>query len=156
MSWRRILADAPEVDGRNGVTYFEVDAKRVLNPVKLTTLPFELSLNPYLNCEIGCTYCFAREFSSKRQEGLGSFEREIYAKSGAPRLLARELARLERAGRLGKPIALGTATDPYQPMEKRTRLTRSTKKSKSGVEASRSWICTSLRRSFEVGGSSLR
>ena len=103
MGWREILAEAPEVDDRNGVTYYDVEAKRVLNPVNVPYLPFELSLNPYLNCEVGCSYCYARDFTSKRQAGGGSFDREIYAKRDAPKLLRKELARLEGRGGLKKP-----------------------------------------------------
>lgn len=126
MTWRTILAKAPQVDDRNGVSYFDLPCKRLLNHARSPDLPFELSLNPYLNCEIACAYCFARDFTRRRQSDPEpeAFEREVYLKQDSPQVLRRELARLARAGDLGKPIAIGTATDPYQPVERRSRLTR--------------------------------
>jgi DNA repair photolyase len=140
MGWQEILANSPQADERNDVRYYEVPARRVLNPARASALPFDLTLNPYLNCEVGCAYCYARDFSERRAPGApadpdsrkagasgasGAFEREIYAKTGAPAVLRDELARLARQGALaGKHIALGTATDPYQPYERRARVTR--------------------------------
>ncbi|MCO5167755.1 MAG: radical SAM protein [Planctomycetes bacterium] len=129
MGWQEILSSAPRADERNDVEYFEVEARRVLNPARLPWLPFDLTLNPYLQCELGCVYCYAREHAERRTrgagEGAGPFDRRIYAKTGAPALLREELARLSRLGGLGgKEIALGTATDPYQPYERRARVTR--------------------------------
>ncbi len=123
MSWQQILAEAPLSSGRNGVSYYEVKSKTVLNQVRSPHLPFELSLNPYLNCEMGCTYCYARDFSRKRNAS-GSFDRDVYVKSDAATTLRRELRRLEQSGQLGKPLAIGTATDPYQPIERKRRVTR--------------------------------
>lgn len=125
--WQEILAQAPQADERNDVRYLEVAARRVLNPARSATLPFDLTLNPYLNCEVGCTYCYAREFTDRRQgpASADAFDRVIYAKTRAPAVLREELARLAAAGGLaGKEIALGSATDPYQPYERRAGLTR--------------------------------
>jgi DNA repair photolyase len=85
-------------------------------------MPFTWTINPYRGCELGCRYCYARythEFMGfTRWE---DFEEKIYLKKDAARTLARELA----GGRLkGQSIALGTATDPYQPAERRFRVTR--------------------------------
>lgn len=127
MGWQEILASSPQADERNEVRYYEVPARRVLNPSRTAALPFDLTLNPYLNCEVGCTYCYARDFTDRRApaQGRDTFDREVYAKTGAPALLREELGRLARQGALaGKHIALGTATDPYQPYERRARLTR--------------------------------
>lgn len=130
MGWQEILSSAPRADERNDVEYFEVESRRVLNPARLPWLPFDLTLNPYLQCELGCAYCYAREHADRRARGAGgpdrgAFDRRIYAKTGAPAVLRDELARLSRLGGLGgKEIALGTATDPYQPYERRARLTR--------------------------------
>lgn len=131
MGWQEILASSPQADERNEVRYFEVAARRVLNPSRAPALPFDLTLNPYLNCEVGCTYCYARDFTERRSPGppgrggRDTFDREVYAKTGAPAVLREELTRLARQGALaGKHIALGTATDPYQPYERRARLTR--------------------------------
>ena len=84
-------------------------------------LPFTHVINPYRGCEFACRYCYARythEFMEKTPE---EFERTIYFKQSAPWLLRQELARLKP----GTEIAIGTATDPYQPLERRERLTRS-------------------------------
>jgi DNA repair photolyase len=84
--------------------------------------PFTHSINPYRGCEFACRYCYARythEFLELRAPE--EFERKIYFKQNAAWLLAQELAQLKP----GTEIALGTATDPYQPLERRQRITRS-------------------------------
>ena len=85
-------------------------------------LPFEQSINPYRGCEHGCVYCYARP--SHAYFGLSSgldFETKLFMKPDAARLLAGEL---RRPGYRPLPIALGTNTDPYQPIERTHRLTR--------------------------------
>ena len=85
-------------------------------------LPFDRSLNPYRGCEHGCTYCYARP--SHAQLGLSpglDFETRLVAKPDAPKLL--EVA-LRKPGYRAAPIAIGTNTDPYQPIEKRWRIMR--------------------------------
>jgi DNA repair photolyase len=80
------------------------------------------SINPYRGCEFGCKYCYARythEFIDRPDPEL--FEREIYIKQHAAWLLRQELKQV----RPGEYIALGTATDPYQPIERKARVTRS-------------------------------
>src|SRR5215469_15247602 len=85
-------------------------------------LPFTHTINPYRGCEFGCRYCYARythEFLEIRNPE--EFEHKIYFKENAAWLLTQELARLKP----GTEIALGTATDPYQPLERKQRITRS-------------------------------
>lgn len=85
-------------------------------------LPFTHSINPYRGCEFACRYCYARythEFLEIHDPA--EFERKIYFKQNAAWLLEQELAQLKP----GTEIALGTATDPYQPLERRQRITRS-------------------------------
>ena len=85
-------------------------------------LRFAWSINPYRGCEFACRYCYARythEFMELRQPG--DFERKIFIKQNAAWLLEQEL----RQVRPGQEIALGTATDPYQPVERRARVTES-------------------------------
>ena len=85
-------------------------------------LPFTHTINPYRGCEFACRYCYARythEFLELRDPQ--EFERKIYFKQNAAWLLEQELAHLKP----GTQIALGTATDPYQPLERRQRVTRS-------------------------------
>jgi DNA repair photolyase len=118
----RLAASSPKSRQRAGVEYFELPVRSVLNRESSGRMPFAWTLNPYRGCEFGCKYCYARythEFMELR-DGL-DFERKIYAKVGAPELLRRELAQCRDRG---LPIALGTATDPYQPAENRFRVTR--------------------------------
>jgi DNA repair photolyase len=84
--------------------------------------PFSHAINPYRGCEFGCRYCYARythEFLEMRDPE--EFERKIYFKQNAAWLLEQELRRMKP----GTHIAIGTATDPYQPLESKQRLTRS-------------------------------
>jgi DNA repair photolyase len=85
-------------------------------------MPFEWTINPYRGCEFGCTYCYARyTHEYLGLEGWFDFEKTIYVKSQAARRLEEEA----RRGRLrGRSIAIGTATDPYQPAERRFGVTR--------------------------------
>ncbi len=86
-------------------------------------ISFDRSINPYRGCEHGCIYCFARPTHAYLGLSPGvDFETRLFAKSNAAELLARELA---APGYVPKAIAMGTNTDPYQPLEKRTRITRS-------------------------------
>ncbi len=85
-------------------------------------IPFDRSINPYRGCEHGCVYCFARPTHAYMGLSPGlDFESRLFAKSNAPALLEKELA---RKGYEVRPIAMGTNTDPYQPIEQRYRITR--------------------------------
>lgn len=103
--------------------YREIQVRSILNKsVSKRGLPFGKTINPYRGCEFGCRYCYARythEFMELRDPQL--FERLIFVKQNAAWLLRQELRKL----RPGEEIALGTATDPYQPIERRMRVTRS-------------------------------
>ncbi len=104
-------------------TKVSVDASRtVIARNTSPDIPFDRSINPYRGCEHGCIYCYARP--SHAWLGLSpglDFETRIFAKPDAPRLLARELG---RKGYRCRPIALGTNTDPYQPIERKLKITR--------------------------------
>ena len=77
---------------------------------------FDRSINPYRGCEHGCIYCFARPTHAYLGLSPGlDFETRLVARPGLPEVLRRELA---RKGYKVRPIALGTNTDPYQPVEK--------------------------------------
>jgi DNA repair photolyase len=83
---------------------------------------FDRSINPYRGCEHGCSYCYARPTHAYMGLSPGlDFEARLFAKPDAARLLERELA---APGYQVRPIALGTNTDPYQPIERRWRITR--------------------------------
>ncbi|MGF6253505.1 PA0069 family radical SAM protein [Ensifer sp. ZNC0028] len=85
-------------------------------------ISFDRSINPYRGCEHGCIYCFARPTHAYMGLSAGlDFEAKLFAKPDAPRLLERELARQDYRVR---PIAIGTNTDPYQPIEKEWRVMR--------------------------------
>ena len=85
-------------------------------------VPFDRSINPYRGCEHGCVYCFARPTHAYLGLSPGvDFETKLFAKPDAPRLLAAELS---KPGYGPRPIMLGANTDPYQPIERRRRITR--------------------------------
>ena len=85
-------------------------------------ISFDRSINPYRGCEHGCVYCFARPTHAYMGLSPGlDFEARLFAKPDAPRLLERELG---KAGYQPRTIAIGTNTDPYQPIEKQWRIMR--------------------------------
>jgi DNA repair photolyase len=84
-------------------------------------LPFSHAINPYRGCEFACRYCYARYTHEFMEMTPDEFERKIYFKQNAAWLLEQELKRLKP----GTEIAIGTATDPYQPLEKKLKITRS-------------------------------
>lgn len=85
-------------------------------------IPFDRSINPYRGCEHGCIYCFARPTHGYMGLSAGlDFEAKLFAKPDAARLLERELS---KPGYKVKPIAIGTNTDPYQPIEREWRIMR--------------------------------
>jgi len=107
---------------RAEVEYYSLTSRSALNRESSGRMPFAWTLNPYRGCEFGCHYCYAR-YTHEFMEMWDSqdFERKIYAKAGAPERLRAEL----RQGKdKGLPIALGTATDPYQPAERQYEITR--------------------------------
>jgi DNA repair photolyase len=108
-------------EGHN-VEYFTLPARSLLNRCTSNRgLPFTWTINPYRGCEFACKYCYARythEFMELRDGA--EFERKIYVKQQTAELLRRDLRRVKP----GEGIALGTATDPYQPAERRYEVTR--------------------------------
>jgi len=103
-----------------GVVYRETEAQSLLNPVR--GMGFRWSANPYRGCTHGCHYCFARRYHAYLELTPGDdFTGIIFVKVNAPLVLRAELAR--RNWRR-EAVAIGTASDPYQPIEGRYRLTR--------------------------------
>jgi len=97
-------------------------ARTVLTRNDSPDIPFDVSLNPYRGCEHGCSYCFARASHPLLNMSAGlDFETKIFAKPDAPALLKREIS---KPGYLCRPIAFGTNTDPYQPIERKLRIMR--------------------------------
>src|SRR5262249_13852880 len=103
------------------VEYFTLPVRSLLNRCTGSRMPFTWTINPYRGCEFACKYCYARythEFMEMR-DGI-EFEQKIYAKQHAADLLRQELRRVKRS----EDIAIGTATDPYQPIERKLEITR--------------------------------
>src|SRR5215469_6796827 len=100
------------------------DATRsIIASNKSPDLSFDRSINPYRGCEHGCVYCFARPTHAYLGLSPGiDFESRLFAKPNAADLLAKELS---APGYVPRVIAMGTNTDPYQPLEKKMRITRS-------------------------------
>lgn len=140
------MGQIPEVGEQGDIQYFAARARTVLNGPRATGMSF-WSVNPYVGCAFGCTYCYARyahRYTMERaasadrlENGLAgdyeqmepwlAFERRIFVKANAPEILARALRHgsdkylpLVR----GETLLIGSATDPYQPAERRFRLTR--------------------------------
>ena len=122
---RVAVDDGWELNEETRVLRTEVAVERprsVITRNNSPDVPFDRSINPYRGCEHGCIYCFARP--SHAYLGLSpglDFESRLVARPLAPKVLAAELAR--RAYR-PEPIAIGTNTDPYQPIEKKFRIMR--------------------------------
>jgi DNA repair photolyase len=139
----RMAAQAQHADGGHLIEFRTLKVRSILNKsVSKRQLSLAYSINPYRGCEFGCKYCYARythEFMAPRtfvgeeatvDDSVSpavnfsdpvSFERMIFLKENAAWLLEQELKKIDPA----LEIALGTATDPYQPIERRAQITRS-------------------------------
>ena len=118
----RLASEGESLREGHNVEYFTLPSKSLLNRcVSNREMPFTWTINPYRGCEFGCRYCYARythEFM-EMHDGM-EFEQKIYVKQHAAGLLRHELRRVKP----DEAIALGTATDPYQPAERRYEVTR--------------------------------
>jgi DNA repair photolyase len=138
---RRIV---PEVGEQSDIRYFAASPKALLNGPKATGMGF-WSINPYIGCALGCAYCYARYAHRYAAERLAdaamldggdalptgelppwlAFERRILVKREAPALARKALAKPHILAALRRErVVIGTATDPYQPAERRFRITR--------------------------------
>jgi DNA repair photolyase len=98
-------------------------ARKIIAKNDSPDIPFDRSINPYRGCEHGCIYCYARPTHAHMGLSAGlDFETKLFAKPNAADLLRKELA---REGYKCRSIAMGTNTDPYQPIEKHWNVTRS-------------------------------
>src|SRR5437660_1032618 len=119
---RRKSAEKPE--------YFVLPVKSILNRCDSNRVPFEWTINPYRGCEFACKYCYARYTHEYMELDGSEFEKKIYVKKDAAPLLAYDISRKysyasERSGgERPDHIAIGTATDPYQPAEREHGVTR--------------------------------
>ena len=117
----RLAANGESLRQGHAVEYFTLPARSLLNRCTGVRMPFTWTINPYRGCEFACKYCYARythEFMEMRDGA--DFEQKIYVKQHAGNLLRKELRQVKS----GEEIAIGTATDPYQPAEKRFEVTR--------------------------------
>jgi DNA repair photolyase len=113
-----VLAEAPAF----ATEVAHETARKIITRNESPDLSFDRSINPYRGCEHGCVYCFARPTHAFLGLSPGlDFETKLTAKTNAVELLERELA---QPGYEVKTMAMGTNTDPYQPIEKRYRTTR--------------------------------
>jgi DNA repair photolyase len=112
--------DGPRPKLRTTVT--EERAKTIISRNQSPDIPFDRSINAYRGCEHGCVYCYARPSHAFHDLSPGlDFETKLFAKPDAAKLLRAEMA---KPSYKPAPIAMGTNTDPYQPIEERYRLTR--------------------------------
>jgi DNA repair photolyase len=104
-------------------TYVQEErARKIITRNDSPDIGFDRSINPYRGCEHGCIYCFARPTHAYQGLSPGlDFESKLFVKPDAPELLARELA---APGYEPRMIAMGTNTDPYQPIERKWQVTR--------------------------------
>ena len=117
----RLAARGEFLQPGHDVEFFTLPVRSLLNRCNVPHMPFSWTINPYRGCEFACKYCYARythEFMELR-DGV-DFERKIYVKQHAAWMLRRDLKQVKP----GEQIALGTATDPYQPGERRYGVTR--------------------------------
>jgi len=119
---RRNSAEKPE--------YFVLPVKSILNRCDSNRVPFEWTINPYRGCEFACKYCYARYTHEYMELDGSEFEKKIYVKKDAAPLLAHDISRKysytseKSGGERADHIAIGTATDPYQPAEREYGVTR--------------------------------
>ena len=116
----RLAAEGESLSQGHEVEYLTLENRSLLTRCNSVRVPFSWQINPYRGCEFACKYCYARythEFMEMR-DGL-DFERKIYVKKHSAWLLRQELKQV----RMGQSIAIGTATDPYQPAERKFGIT---------------------------------
>ena len=115
-----------EVDGPGPKLRTDVtleNARTIISFNQSPDIPFDRSINAYRGCEHGCVYCYARPSHAYHDLSPGlDFETKLFAKPNAAQLLRKTLA---KPAYMPKPIAMGTNTDPYQPIEADYRITRS-------------------------------
>jgi DNA repair photolyase len=117
----KLAAEGHLIEQKRKVQYRTLPTRKWINRCDSERVPFDWTINPYRGCEFGCKYCYARythEFMERWDSA--AFETEIYTKDWDQQKFLEEL----NAVRKGESLALGTATDPYQPAERRDFLTR--------------------------------
>ena len=130
----RLAASSPPAESRRNSAerpeYFLLPVRSILNRCDSKRVPFAWTINPYRGCEFACKYCYARYTHEYMELDGSEFEKKIYVKKDAAPLLANDISRRysytsERSGgERADHIAIGTATDPYQPAEREYGVTR--------------------------------
>jgi DNA repair photolyase len=117
----RLAAEGESIREGHNIEYFTLPTRSLLNRVVSNrNLPFTWAINPYRGCEFACKYCYARYTHEFMEMSDEDFEHKIFVKQHAASLLRQELKKVKP----GEEIAIGTATDPYQPAERRYEITR--------------------------------
>ena len=117
----KLAAQSQALEQKARVEYLELETRQFVGRCSSPHMPFAWTINPYRGCEFGCKYCYARyahEFMELRDPLL--FERRIFAKQFSAHAFREELGKIKP----GEWVWIGTATDPYQPAERRFRITR--------------------------------
>jgi len=118
----RLAASSPRAETKRETEYFLLPVRSILNECHSERMPFRWTVNPYRGCEFGCRYCYARYTHEYMElDGGHDFESKIFVKQNAGPLVERDLSTEDI---WGEHIAIGTATDPYQPAEKEFGATR--------------------------------
>jgi DNA repair photolyase len=117
----RLAAQGESLRDGHSVEYFTLRSRSILNRCTAPRMPFAWTINPYRGCEFACKYCYARYTHEFLELDELDFEQKIYVKQELAWLLRQELKKVKPH----EEIAIGTATDPYQPAEKRHEATRS-------------------------------
>jgi len=130
----RLAAQSPQAETKRQSAekpkYFLLPVKSILNRCDSNRVPFEWTINPYRGCEFACKYCYARYTHEYMEIDGSDFEKKIFVKQDAAALLARDVSQKyshesKASGYTqAEHIAIGTATDPYQPAEREYGVTR--------------------------------
>src|SRR5580765_256990 len=130
----RLAASSPPAETRRKSPerpeYFVLPVRSILNRCDSNRVPFEWTINPYRGCEFACKYCYARYTHEYMELDGEEFEKKIYVKKDAAALLAQDVSRKysytsqKSDGERPDHVAIGTATDPYQPAEREYGVTR--------------------------------
>ncbi len=135
----RLASEGSIIAEKRRVEYRTLPTRKWLNRCDSKRVPFHWSINPYRGCEYGCKYCYARfthEFMERRD--TEAFETEIYAKDWDPVAFREEL----KSVKPGHVLGIGTATDPYQPAERKFGRTRQALEAMVGLRGNSIFITT--------------
>jgi DNA repair photolyase len=129
----RLAANSPAAESQRRSPerpeYFLLPVRSILNRCDSKRVPFEWTINPYRGCEFACKYCYARYTHEYMELDGGEFEKKIFVKKDAGALLKQDMRKYSfesksSHGMYPEHIAMGTATDPYQPAEREHGVTR--------------------------------